>query len=111
MGSKNGYLFEFDPKGDDTPTEPNQPMANISWTDCIAWCNAYTEMMFGNTEECVYRAGSVSGAVIKHAFHGDKAYCDFSKKVTVYRLKQNGSTPPVIKVLTIPMRKATALSI
>ncbi|UTC95522.1 formylglycine-generating enzyme family protein [Treponema denticola] len=77
---KNGYLFEFDPKGDDTPTEPNQPMANISWTDCIAWCNAYTEMMFGNTEECVYRAGSVSGAVIKHAFHGDKAYCDFSKK-------------------------------
>ena len=77
---KNGYLFEFDPKGDDTPTESNQPMANISWTDCIAWCNAYTEMMFGNTEECVYRAGSVSGAVIKHAFHGDKAYCDFSKK-------------------------------
>ena len=77
---KNGYLFEFDPKGDDTPTEPNQPMANISWTDCIAWCNAYTEMMFGNTEECVYRAGSASGAVIKHAFHGDKAYCDFSKK-------------------------------
>lgn len=77
---KNGYLFEFDPKGDDTPTEPNQPMANISWTDCIAWCNAYTEMMFGNTEECVYRTGSASGAVIKHAFHGDKAYCDFSKK-------------------------------
>lgn len=77
---KNGYLFEFDPKGDDTPTEPNQPIANISWTDCIAWCNAYTEMMFGNTEECVYRAESASGAVIKHAFHGDKAYCDFSKK-------------------------------
>ena len=77
---KNGYLFEFDPKDDDTPTEPNQPMANISWTDCIAWCNAYTEMTFGNTEHCVYRAGSASGAVIKQAFHGDKAYCDFSKK-------------------------------
>ncbi len=77
---KNGYLFEFDPKSDDTPTELNQPMANISWTDCIAWCNAYTEMTFGNTEHCVYREGSPSGAVIKHAFHGDKAYCDFSKK-------------------------------
>lgn len=77
---KNGYLFEFDPKDDDTPTELNQPMANISWTDCIAWCNAYTEMTFGNTEHCVYREGSASGAVIKHAFHGDKAYCDFSKK-------------------------------
>ena len=77
---RNGYLFEFDPKSDDTPTELNQPMANISWTDCIAWCNAYTEMTFGNTEHCVYREGSPSGAVIKHAFHGDKAYCDFSKK-------------------------------
>ena len=77
---KNGYLFEFDPKDDDTPTELNQPMANISWTDCIAWCNAYTEMTFGNTEHCVYRAGSASGAVIKQAFHGDMAHCDFSKK-------------------------------
>ncbi|EPF26735.1 hypothetical protein HMPREF1221_00920 [Treponema socranskii subsp. paredis ATCC 35535] len=77
---KNGYLFEFDPKDDDTPAELNQPMANISWTDCIAWCNAYTEMTFGNTEQCVYREGLPSGAVIKHAFHGDKAYCDFSKK-------------------------------
>ena len=77
---KNGYLFDFDPKDDDTPTEPNQPMANISWTDCIAWCNAYTEMTFGNTEQCVYRNKSASGAVIKHAFNGDNAYCDFSKK-------------------------------
>ena len=77
---KNGYLFEFEPDSPDTPTEDNQPMANISWTDCIAWCNAYTEMTFGNTEQCVYRDGSPSGKVIKQAFHGDKAYCDFSKK-------------------------------
>ena len=77
---KNGYLFEFEPDNPDTPTEENQPMANISWTDCIAWCNAYTEMTFGNTEQCVYRTGSPSGKVIKQAFHGDKAYCDFSKK-------------------------------
>ena len=77
---KNGYLFEFDPKDENTPTQANQPMANISWIDCIAWCNAYTEMKFGNTEQCVYRDGSPSGAVIKQAFDGDKAYCDFSKK-------------------------------
>ena len=77
---KNGYLFEFEPDSPDTPTEDNQPMANISWTDCIAWCNAYTEMKFGNTEQCVYRDGSPLGKVIKQAFHGDKAYCDFSKK-------------------------------
>lgn len=77
---RNGYLFEFDPKNDDTPTQANQPMANISWTDCIAWCNAYTEMKFGNTEQCVYRDGSPSGKIITQAFHGDKAYCDFSKK-------------------------------
>ena len=77
---KNGYLFEFEPDSPDTPTEDNQPMANISWTDCIAWCNAYTEMKFGNTEQCVYRDGSPSGKVIKQAFHGDKAYCDFAKK-------------------------------
>lgn len=37
-------------------------------------------MKFGNTEQCVYRDGSPSGAVIKQAFDGDKAYCDFSKK-------------------------------
>ena len=73
-------MFEFEPDNPDTPTEENQPMANISWTDCIAWCNAYTEMTFGNTEHCVYRTGSASASVIKHAFHGDKAYCDFSKK-------------------------------
>ena len=77
---RNGYLFEFDPKSSDTPTQDDQPMANISWTDCIAWCNAYTEMKFGNTEHCVYRNKSASGEVIKHAFRGDNAYCDFSKK-------------------------------
>lgn len=76
----HGYLFDFDPDNEDTPTKDDQPMANISWTDCIAWCNAYTEMWFGTTNECVYRKDSASGEVIKHAFHGDKAYCDFSKK-------------------------------
>lgn len=76
----HGYLFDFDPESKDTPTEDNQPMANISWIDCIAWCNAYTEMWFGSTDECVYRNGSVSGEVIKSVANSDKAYCDFSKK-------------------------------
>jgi len=76
----HGYLFDFDPEDEDTPTEDDRPMANISWTDCIAWCNAYTEMWFGTTNECVYRKDSSSGEVIKHASDSDSAYCDFSKK-------------------------------
>ena len=78
---ENGYLFDFEEGSEDNPTEPDQPMANINWRDCIAWCNAYTEMRFGNTDECVYRKGGQSGAVIKDgAADGDKAYCDFLKK-------------------------------
>ena len=78
---KNGYVFDFDPESEDTPIKDEQPMANINWRDCIAWCNAYTEMRFGNTEECVYRKASASGSVIKDgAADGDKAYCAFSKK-------------------------------
>ena len=76
----HGYLFDFDPEDEDTPTEDDRPMANISWTDCIAWCNAYTEMWFGTTNECVYRKDSASGEVIKYASDSDSAYCDFSKK-------------------------------
>ena len=78
---ENGYLFDFEEGSEDNPTEPDQPMANINWRDCIAWCNAYTEMRFGNTDECVYRKGGQSGPAIKDgAADGDKAYCDFSKK-------------------------------
>ena len=79
---ENGYsFFDFDPEDEDTPSEDEQPMANINWRDCITWCNAYTEMWFGSTDECVYRKGSVSGQVIKDgATDGDSAYCDFSKK-------------------------------
>lgn len=78
----HGYSFhDFDPDSDDTPTEDEQPMANINWRDCITWCNAYTEMWFGSTDECVYHKGSSSGVVIKDgAVDGDSAYCDFSKK-------------------------------
>ena len=75
----NGYKFEYDAEEKDY-NDDNQPMTDISWRDCIAWCNAYTEMTFRNTEQCVYRDGSPSGKVIKQAFHGDNAYCDFSKK-------------------------------
>ena len=78
---ENGYLFDFEEGSEDNPTEPDQPMANINWRDCIAWCNAYTEMRFGNTDECVYRKGGQSGPVIKDgAADGDSAHCDFSKK-------------------------------
>ncbi len=32
----------------------NHPVIMVSWRDCIVWCNAYTEMKNGNTDECVY---------------------------------------------------------
>ncbi|MGP1458516.1 MAG: formylglycine-generating enzyme family protein [Treponema sp.] len=77
----NGYSFDFDEDSEDNPKENDKPMANISWRDCIAWCNAYTEMKFGNTNECVYRLGSESGEAIKDApSNADTAYCDFTKK-------------------------------
>ena len=74
------------------PTEAGkkEPVTEISWRDCIVWCNAYTEMKLGESE-CVYRESNASGAVVlKDAtkkvegssteFICDKAYADMSKK-------------------------------
>ena len=68
----------------------NHPVTEVSWRDCIVWCNAYTEMKMGK-DECVYRESAASGAaVLKDAtkkvegssaeFICDKAYADMSKK-------------------------------
>lgn len=76
----HGYEFNFDSENEDTPTEFEHPIANISWCDCIVWCNAYTEMKFGTKDECAYRKESESGAVITSTDDSDTAFCDFSKK-------------------------------
>ena len=76
---ENGYEFEDLP----IPAKSNKPMTNVSWRNCIAWCNAYTEMKYGDTEHCVYRENSSSGAAAVKSAHdqdADGAYFDQSKK-------------------------------
>ncbi|UTC74239.1 SUMF1/EgtB/PvdO family nonheme iron enzyme [Treponema sp. OMZ 792] len=61
----------------------NHPVTNISWRDCIVWCNAYTEMVKGSDAECVYRKSKVDTAVLKSANDTsacDNAYADMNKK-------------------------------
>ena len=77
---ENGYQFEYDEEEKEYNRD-NQPMTNISWRDCITWCNAYTEMKFGSTEQCVYRKDSETGAAVKDAnTEADDAYCNLTKK-------------------------------
>ena len=76
---ENGYEFEELP----IPAKSNKPMTNVSWRNCIAWCNAYTEMKYGDTEHCVYRENSSPGAAAVKSAHdqdADGAYFDQSKK-------------------------------
>lgn len=77
---ENGYKFEYDEEEKEY-NHDNQPMTNVSWRDCITWCNAYTEMKFGSTEQCVYRKDSETGAAVKDAnTEADDAYCNLAKK-------------------------------
>ena len=76
---ENGYEFEELP----IPAKSNKPMTNVSWRNCIAWCNAYTEMKYGDTEHCVYRENSSPGAAAVKSAHdqdADDAHFDQSKK-------------------------------
>ena len=76
---ENGYEFETL----SIPEKSNKPMTNVSWRNCIAWCNAYTEMKYGDTEHCVYRENSSPGAAAVKSAHdqdADDAYFDQSKK-------------------------------
>ena len=77
---ENGYKFEYDEEEKEY-NHDNQPMTDMSWRDCIVWCNAYSEMKFGNTEQCVYRKDSETGAAVKDAYtEADDAYCNLAKK-------------------------------
>ena len=77
---ENGYQFEYDEEEKEYNRD-NQPMTDMSWRDCIVWCNAYTEMKFGNTEQCVYRKNSETGIAVKDAnTEADDAYCNLAKK-------------------------------
>lgn len=79
---ENDYAFDFDDDGhEENPPPENHPITKVSWRDCIVWCNAYTELTYGNTDHCVYRESSAPGAeVLKDAEKVDNAYFDQSKK-------------------------------
>jgi len=90
----NGYVFErLGRRGNITgaQTSETEPVTFISWRDCIVWCNAYTEMQNGNTDECVYRKSENDDTVLKNAkaftsvgsqknYECDDAFFDKSKK-------------------------------
>ncbi|WP_427193538.1 formylglycine-generating enzyme family protein [Treponema denticola] len=60
----------------------NHPVTEVSWRDCIVWCNAYTEMKMGK-DECVYRKSKTDTTVLKNATVAadcDSAYADMEKK-------------------------------
>ena len=87
----NGYTFAN--KGQEgshgtvgaAPTDEGkkEPVTEISWRDCIVWCNAYTEMKLGSDEQCVYRKSYDHNVVLKNATDTaacDAAYADMGKK-------------------------------
>ncbi|MGI0517004.1 SUMF1/EgtB/PvdO family nonheme iron enzyme [Treponema denticola] len=80
---EHGYVFaNAGTKGKDGSGTDDEPVTEISWRDCIVWCNAYTEMKMGK-DECVYRKSDSDPTVLKNATDTaacDAAYADMSKK-------------------------------
>ena len=88
---QNGYQFANKGRegsaGNDgaLPTErgKNEPVTNVSWRDCIVWCNAYTQKQNNSDDECVYRKSKTSPMVLKNAKDGsvcDTAYANMDNK-------------------------------
>ena len=79
----NGYKFaNVGVKGKDGSGSEEEPVTEVSWRDCIVWCNAYTQKIKGEGE-CVYRKKDDHTVVLKDATDGDacdNAYADMSKK-------------------------------
>lgn len=77
----NGYVIGEGQCGSNTASdEISQPVTWVSWYDCIAWCNALTQMLYENEENCVYL---VDGSPFKDAKNADlygKLQFDTSKK-------------------------------
>ncbi|PIE98469.1 MAG: hypothetical protein CR988_03065 [Treponema sp.] len=86
--SDNGYKFaNIAKKGGKKSSSSitltdEHPVTNISWRDCIVWCNAYTEKTKG-ADDCVYRDKDDHTKVLKDATETskvDSAYAYMSKK-------------------------------
>ena len=78
-----GYQFaNAGVKGKDGSGSEEEPVTEVSWRDCIVWCNAYTQKIKGEGE-CVYRKKDDHTVVLKDATKDsecDDAYADMSKK-------------------------------
>ena len=77
-----GYYPNFTNIGKPPTANKNHPVTEVSWQDCIVWCNAYTEMKMGK-DECVYRKSKTDTTVLKNAMVAadcDSAYADMNKK-------------------------------
>ena len=81
--AENGYTFaNAGVKGKDGSGSEEEPVTQVSWRDCIVWCNAYTQKIKGEGE-CVYRKSATDATVLKNANDTtacDAAYADMSKK-------------------------------
>ena len=78
---ENEYEFKFDEDYYYGENSEHHPITNVSWRDCVVWCNAYTELKYGTTEHCVYRESSAADAkALKHTDDADIAYFDQSKR-------------------------------
>lgn len=86
----NGYVFEnIGRKGgnvDNEKTSEDEPVTEVSYRDCLIWCNAYTEKLNKSASSCVYLE-SKDGKPLKNAKEEkngkklcDNAYMDISKK-------------------------------
>jgi len=63
---QNGYIMNDGLMGDGCDTNEQHPVTNIHWRDCIAWCNARSQM---ESLTPVYYTGSDKLAVYKDASH------------------------------------------
>ena len=81
--AENGYTFaNAGVKGSRGSGSEEEPVTQVSWRDCIVWCNAYTQKIKGEGE-CVYRKSATDATVLKNATDTtacDAAYADMSKK-------------------------------
>ena len=80
----NGYKFAHaGVKGKDGSGSEEEPVTEVSWRDCVVWCNAYTQKMNSTDTDCVYRKKDDHTVVLKDATDTaacDSAYADMSKK-------------------------------
>lgn len=95
---KHGYTFENSGSqgyhGDERNTK-NDPVTEVSWLDCVIWCNAYTEKEKG-IEHCVYR-DSNNGTVIKSTNNLNPSQVRYDQSKKGYRLPTEAEWEYVVR--------------